>query len=195
MRDIPILFSSPMIRAILSGSKTQTRRVVKLRDLMVSTTKGYAWEFRDKRATWNSVSHARLMEMCPYGQPGVDRLWVRESFAPRYYGNGSPAYKADWGPLAEDVCRRPKWKPSIHMPRTLSRITLEVIDVRVQRLNDITDEDAYYEGCVDQRDVHGREVDRPTQAFRALWDSINGKRAGCAWSDGPWVWAVTFRRM
>lgn len=167
-----ILFSVPMVRAILAGTKSQTRRIAK-------TAPGY--------------DHMTPpMEQCPYGKPG-DRLWVRETWAPlRIDGVGDvAAYRATCendcfdallidGALLSVHVR--KWKPSIFMPRLASRITLEVTEVRVQRLQDITEEDAKAEGvraCTTCRD-----------AFARLWDELNGERA--SWSSNPWVWCVTF---
>ena len=176
MKEHPILFSGPMVRAILEGRKTQTRRVMKL----------------------NMDGGVYSEPRCPDGVPG-DRLWVRETWAdvrwmqePEHFPNGV-SYRADCSAdslkLAEHYGVR--WKPSIHMPRWASRITLEVTEVRAQRLQDITEEDARAEGvnCA----VGGFITTNPVNAFHGLWDYINGKRA--PWDSNPWVWAVTFRRV
>lgn len=182
MSERPILFSAQMVRAILAGAKTQTRRVVKDRHIDAAPP---ACFFQ-----W-------LRERCPYGQPG-DRLWVREAYMHEpadYCWEASvsipcrPAftvYRADYPES------RPGegWKPSIHMPRALSRITLEVTAVRVERLHDISDEDALAEGVYPTRT--GLYPGAPRAEFRALWESINGLES---WDANPWVWVVEFRRM
>lgn len=193
MKERPILFSAPMVRAILAGTKTQTRRVVKPQPIM-----------RDGEPVWpNDVARprGRGFEDCPYGNPG-DRLWVRETFMHEpadYCWEASvsipcrPActiYRADH----EGDSRGAGWIPSIHMPRSLSRITLEIKDVRVERLNDISDDDCVAEGCDDTRDLKiapGRIffADGPKGAYRALWESINGPGS---WDANPWVWVIQF---
>lgn len=193
MSEYPILFSGPMVRAILDGTKTQTRRVVKLREFDASDTPGYDWTFRDRRALWNDVHTPWLMKHCPYGEPG-DQLWVRETWQahPRYFGTkprdipeGEPlVYRAthDGPPGA--------WRPSIYMPRWASRLTLDVTEVRIEQVQDINEEDARAEGAPPSPlpvITNGYRLE-----FRALWDSINGKRSECSWGDNPWVWAITF---
>lgn len=199
MKERPILFSGPMVRAILEGRKTQTRRVCK------------------EQPSWTDVSPAWLAR-CPYGVHG-DRLWVRETWClahPDYHDEaegrrlGRPIRPDGWwchyAATDNDVESGDKegaspWKPSIHMPRWASRITLEVVQVRVQRLQDISEEDARAEG-VEARIP--RAVVTPSgavtndglsasEAYAALWDSINGDRA--PWSSNPWVWAISFRRI
>jgi hypothetical protein len=146
-------------------------------------------------------------QSCPYGEPG-DRLWVRESGkltgkgftgenGERWsYCDGSWKYKED-GLLrfTNQVAWGPNWKsvPSIHMPRWASRITLEVVDVRVERLQSISEEDAVAEGCV-KVPALGDCVHEAREQFEYLWDSINAKR-GYSWSSNPWCWAVTFKRI
>jgi hypothetical protein len=166
----PILFSTAMVRAILAGEKTQTRRVV-------------------KHARHNGCE---LLRPLPSRWNVGDRLWVRESFCPRCFDDGKPAFKANWDGKAADCVLEPKWKPSIHMPRALSRITLVVTDLRVQPLQQITEEDACAESCRRKTYRDGRGVESAVVDFRNLWDSINGKRAGCLWADNPLVWALTF---
>lgn len=173
----PILFSGPMVRALLDGRKTQTRRLVKLRDFGPSTTVGYDWAFRDRRALWNEVSLSRLLETCPYGQL-FDRLWVRETWHCNHVGKDQSKvnYRADGrtGLL---------WTPSIHMPRWASRITMEVTDVSVERLQSISMADVAAEGFQACEQFEG--------SFSQTWDALNGKRA--TWASNPWVWAVSFR--
>lgn len=200
MKERPILFSGPMVRAIMDGRKTMTRRVVKPQPEMVfdgeSLSDGNAyggWE--PKLPPWSKW---------PY-QLG-DTLWVRETW--QIYDMMFDIYNGGWEvgyPLriipktnpsypvgicyraTEDDTEGP-WRPSIFMPRWASRITLEVTGVRVERLQDITDDDAFAEGIVDIR-CAGEEK----RWFPALWDSINGKKY--SWSDNPLVWVIEFRHM
>lgn len=182
MKERPIIFSGPMVRAILDGRKTQTRRVYK-------AAKGYP--VQDGEHTGNPSEASTWMEWgpCPYGAPG-DRLWVRETFQPNMRCGGY-LYRADdiAGHIAED------WRPSIYMPRWASRITLEIEAVRVERVQDITEEDARAEGIViwevdriQRGDRGGRED------FRELWDSINSKR-GFGWATNTWVRVIQFKRV
>lgn len=212
MRERPILFSGPMVRAILAGQKTQTRRVVKPQPDMEHNGEPYwyeggyrAWEYRKPANVPERNSDNNVV--CPFGQPG-DRLWVRESYrVMRPHGIDEVQYKADWKPLPHDG-----WKSSIHMPRWASRLTLEITDVRVERLQDITEEDALAEGIAEvgrcQKYVlhlpryhwnplepcDGDTYDAPSMAFSDLWDSINAKR-GHGWDTNPFVWVVTFKQV
>lgn len=202
----PILFSAPMVRAILSGAKTQTRRVVrppgkftnKPGDVMLPMT---------VKAKWiNAYGHSRGWRMsagsfnmwsdpfeCPYGAPG-DHLWVRESWA----ANATLNKRKPVDLRGEKIYYRATysndshfaWRPSIHMPRWASRITLEVLSVRVERLQEITEADAKAEGIV--ASSVGGELNHRGR-FHDLWDSINGKRH--PWSSNPWVWVVSFHRI
>ncbi len=232
----PILFTGEMVRAVLGGSKTQTRRVVKLDDFGVSDTLGYDWRYRDKRMLWNEVTHCHLMARCPYGQPG-ERLWVRETWASftddqsgacvvykadnearamlcDCSGEGDPCGIGNRVEIAKMLEFAPiqKWKPSIHMPRWASRITLRVTDVRLERLQDIGEEDARAEGVDDWWKAHrdnasvGKEVRMrcayqrmswSIAAFSVLWDSINAKRddGRYTWDMNPWVWVIEFKRV
>lgn len=163
VRERPILFSAPMIRAILDGRKTQTRRAVK-----------------DDEGPQLGKSY------CRYGRPG-DRLWVRETFCSdvvRAPHLPQIAYRADY-----DEIPALRWKPSIHMPRWASRISLEITDVRVERLQHISEEDAVAEG------VGGNPTITPcfaAERFRTLWESINGIGS---WDANLLVWVVSFRRV
>ena len=183
MSEHPILFSGPMVRAILDGRKTQTRRVIKWKCNRGPDGYDTVGESKIIRVPWTERTLAKiLVPECPYGVPG-DRLWVRETWGKDLYahlsGHVPILYKV--GPPSIDPDYPVKWNPSIHMPRWASRLTLEVVEVRAQRLQDITEQDAIAEGvsCVAE--------------FRELWDSINAKRA--PWDSNPWVWAVTFRRV
>lgn len=216
-RKRPILFSGPMVRAILEGRKTQTRRVIKPQP----EERADGWHVQTKpRSGYSSESTMRdlLPVYCPYGQPG-DRLWVRETWMlfertptieykygvpPRIVGYlpGGVGYRADYDgcgqvPVTEDgetVWRTPKdnWRPSIFMPRKYSRLTLEVTGVRAERLQEISHTDALAEGVLDQELGAGNLIDGSYAVtnFARLWDSING--ATHPWSSSPWVWVVSF---
>jgi hypothetical protein len=189
MKERPILFSAPMVRAIREGRKTMTRRVVK----------GRALDWLDEVGFTPDFVASKDNAMCPYGKPG-DRLWVRETWQGPLYDEPltdeddiyTPAfcvYKADGVPKPEFinsddemVCR---WRPSIHMPRWASRITLEIVSVRVERLRDISMDDVFAEGC-----MLSTSKDEPRD-FQNLWESISG--AG-SWAANPWVWVVEFKR-
>lgn len=176
-RERPILFSAPMVRAILDGAKTQTRRVCKL----------------NVRAGMPEPELQSLLACCPYGQPG-DRLWVRETWAvshaidhlkPREVPRGaSMVYYA----ATENTGGLLK-RPSIFMPRWASRITLEITGMRVERLQDISRGDAMAEGCPFPNMANGAD---PRQWYADLWQQINGRGS---WGTNPWVWVVAFRKL
>lgn len=191
VRERPILFSAAMVRAILDGRKTQTRRVVKpqpthrLVEPKLGLTIGM--DPADDGAVWydaDGISPGRPVR-CPYGRP-LDRLWVRESFIRHASIPQLVGYVADGCEATEHW---EKQSPSIHMPRRFCRIVLEIADVRVERVQEITEEDAKAEGAP-------WEDCWPTyrQSFEALWDSINGPR-GYGWDANPWVWVVGFRKV
>lgn len=202
MKERPILFSAPMVRAILAGQKTQTRRIVK-------PTSG-PHSIRLVIATPDSLA-AFVRHHCPYGQPG-DRLWVKETWAaPLPCNNLKPTDIEDGTPLyfrADDPKnweRQPdrgiigKWRPSIFMRRWMSRITLEITCVRVERLQDISEADALAEGMDVFEDGAGFTVRpggtwqrNPEDAFRNLWEQINSPGS---WAANPWVWVIKFRRV
>jgi hypothetical protein len=224
MKERPILMSGPMVRAILDGKKTQTRRVLK--------PQPYWYERTERPSSWRYADSHQSIEFrpdefvsdCPYGQPG-DRLWVRETWQGPLFDHArfadyfaEPAnfekpefceYAADGGPTPEfidaDDNLQCKWRPSIHMPRWASRITLELTGVRVERLQSISEEDALAEGCVGAPCKYHEHspsgctdcmntgwVEPPTLDFMLLWNSINGKREGCSWAANPWVWVLSF---
>ncbi|MEQ7870707.1 hypothetical protein V6R97_08640 [Chromohalobacter salexigens] len=190
MKERPILFSGEMVRALLDGRKTQTRRVVK--------------PAKDRNGSGCQLAPCEIAGeinngdycLCPYGQPG-DRLWVREAFRSRRVDNlpGDVAYRADHpGEKTVPNSYGRSWKPSIHMPRWACRLLLEVTAVRVERLQDITEDDAWNEGVQDwmgkETPWKGELAPVSVHAFAALWESINGSDS---WDANPWVWVVEFR--
>lgn len=218
MRETPMLYQGAMVRAILRDvvPKSQTRRLAKFITepglnlnftglsatrfgeswCLVSRGAGGAWEERSKPLR------------SPYGLEG-DRLWVRESWTThKCFDAVKPAdlTTRSFHYAADGACDTGKGRPSIHMPRFVSRILLEITEVRVQRLQDISEEDAIAEG-IDER-VFGDDPCRwrvyglfdvytscPIRSYESLWDSINGSKPGAAWADNPWVWAVSFTRV
>lgn len=231
MADRPILMSAPMVRAILAGTKTQTRRMVKVKPWHQIEERDdgspWPWMYDDERVADHWVP-------CPYGQPG-DRLWVREAWGYRCSAGTRAvgqymhtiAYRADdarhsYGPMPIEGVGLPKWRerdegmspqawddrmtaywrqwrPSIHMPRWASRITLEITAVRVERLQDISEADAKAEGIsefvggwwCEHDDAEQIAGMTPQEGYAHLWERING--AG-SWAENPWVWVVTFQR-
>ncbi len=199
----PILFSGPMVRAILDGRKTQTRRVVKPQPEYVGPAGGQAdpgsWGWETSDGYWvlldQSLPHSGYERRlrCPFGQPG-DRLWVRECFA---FGTQDKQvfYRADRLPGHANTLR---WRPSIHMPRWASRVMLEVTGVRVERVQSINPADALAEWCSAEQHSGGLgdpcDELRLLQSFQYLWDSINAKR-GFGWEQNPWVWVVEFKKV
>lgn len=186
MKEIPILFNAPMVRALLDGWKTQMRRIVKPQP--------------DHRADWlkcdmNDTYRAGIKFgevpqfghwKCPYGKPG-DRLWVRETWTVKQLCSAPKPpvyYYASYDPCPH------VWRPSIFMPRWASRITLEVVSVRVERLQNISEADARAEGVTLKG---GQGYDGWARAeYTALWESINGSGS---WAANPFVWVIEFRRI
>jgi hypothetical protein len=230
-KERPILFSAPMIRAILAGSKTQTRQIVEPR------FSSHLWSVRypvpgesEAACQFYHGSDNTPLCVCPYGGPG-ERLWVRESWG---FANACPSgdqvveprpfvqigYKADEyitdpivqseelvekvyaevlaemkkaGVDGEDprVCR---WRSARYLPRWASRLLLEVVSVRVERLQEITEEDAKAEGVVRSVSMWSGEPNGTyREKFSYSWDRINGKAS--PWADNPWVWVVGFKRV
>lgn len=199
MKERPIIFSAPMVCAILEGRKTQTRRIIpeqpkidpQTGDWLLFSGKDFEQVFPIERFI---ESRKRLSK---YGSPG-DRLWVRETWARQLDGNY--IYRADY-PIGynADYTAIGNWKPSIHMPRTASRILLEITDVRVEMLDDISEADAVSEGVYfsdrisgfitdeDGRNFHGSD---PRISFIKLWQSINGPDS---WNQNPFVWVIEFK--
>lgn len=217
MTERPILFSGAMVRAILEGRKTVTRRAIKHQpDVPVTDAiprRDYPhgpatvdWYWRPQHGHLNGVPSHGWDFKCPYGEPG-DRLWVRETWA--CVGNTDPGYlvyratyPACLPPGLEQVpadIREAgyRWRPSIHMPRANSRILLEITAVRVERLQDITRSDIRAEGLVCPPELRSDDVspnyrDWYPAAWRELWESINGPDS---WTANPWVWVVEFKRV
>jgi hypothetical protein len=212
MKERPILFSAPMVIAIREKRKTQTRRIVKLDrgHFVCDRTSRFitACEMKDGVGPWwhphgghpgEPLPQDRIESACPHGKPG-DRLWVRETWNSDWCDK--TIYRADGGSAREaGYASEPRWRPSIHMPRRASRITLEITDVRVERLRDISEEDAEDEGAqpydptayFTSAQMGGREnlSDWEFRAgFAELWNSINGINS---WDQNPWVWAITFK--
>jgi len=214
MKERPILFSAEMVRAILDGRKTQTRRVIKPQPICTGTSGIDRFERGCLGMDyWYPSSPSGKIGIfepprykCPYGVPG-DRLWVRETWLNA--GVEIPGCKPDeiWYREDEDEAfaiscephdQRPKWRPSIFMPRWASRITLEVTGIRVERVQDIIEGDIRSEGVeCPEHDFHSGfcagECSSLRGAFRTLWDSINKKR-GYEWDVNPWCWVISFRK-
>ena len=241
MTERPILFNAEMVKAILEGRKTQTRRVIKpkskaLHDnnvaCIVHRESGDKWyqdhvfSMRGKHGVWEDYTLEGFLALCPFGQVG-GRLWVRETFCmgrieeddnpflsypkPLYVDNyeGKDAYPIYKQMVIKEKITHEdvKWTPSIHMPRSASRILLEITSIRVERLNDISRADAVKEGIetlmVDcSRDglkttykdytSHNNAITRnnPIDSFRTLWESVNGADS---WGKSPWVWVIDFK--
>ena len=183
MKERPILFSAPMVRALLAGTKTQTRRAFK-------TKNGGVWP------NANDLPGMRqILRSCPYGQPG-DRLWVRETFC-KIIGQSGGWIETDYQAtythgdrLGDTLGIKKRWTPSIHMPRHASRITLEVTGVRVERLQDISEADAIAEGVRNSLHLPGGRFAR--ENFEHLWWTIHGDGS---WESNPWVWVIEFKRV
>lgn len=234
-RDIPILFSGPMVRGILSDNKTQTRRIVRWRSCKSDMQDGNVLLPLDDGSLWPAyrVDGCERFINSPYGMP-KDRLWIRETWAPAdKMTDGCEredpvciAYQADckalrWeaDPAQPILLPRSvpidtlafnwdyfKWRPSIHMPRWASRIQLEVVDVRVERLQDISEESAiaegfekmpsgrgYYDPVVGKGAVHlGMYHKTACDGFASLWSHIHGEES---WAANPWVWVIEFKRL
>lgn len=194
----PILFNTDMVRAILDGRKTVTRRVVKPQPRMVY----YDGRLQDSGEDTRECSplyvliaenhNGAVMQIVPPCQPG-QTLYVRETWGVKSYGTpggmaGKYVYKADGG-----ECQ--KWRPSIHMPRAAARLFLRVTDVRVERLRDITEEQAIAEGV--RIGLGGEPYFSCRNAFQALWDSTikPADRERYGWDANPWVWVIAFKRV
>ena len=209
MKERPILFITEMVRALLDGRKTQTRRVMKPQP---KTCEGHTPNWQSQILDWVGYKYSNREHwfchtcgiglhhideysahgiICPYGQAG-DHLWVRETWADmvcvastekgKGKGESNPIYKST-ADSTELKILQGHWKPSIFMPRWASRITLEITGIRVQRVQEISFQDITAEGVDDGQDIH----------YEELWDSINGKKY--LWSSNPWVWVIEYKRL
>ncbi|EPU1052088.1 hypothetical protein ACX9QR_004941 [Klebsiella pneumoniae] len=188
-----MIFNAEMVRALLDGRKTQTRRIIKDCTVGRDPISKFIKIGRKFIGCYPEDVPELIRECCPYGVPG-DRIWVRETWAEA--GASAPdlkLYRANYPehvpsiyenvPPAEEI----RWTPSIHMPRTASRILLEITDVRVERLRSMSQDDARAEGVI--------AASGPMEAglaFRELWDSIYGEES---WKANPWVWVIEFKRV
>lgn len=222
----PILFSGPMVRALLDGRKTQTRRVMKPQPPATTMSFYQTPSTAPDGGRWIALNGpvGRGIGIKNYGIPHQtgDLLWVRENWADvntesgpaflyragGYHFCADDAYPVEYerypgcifSMWCSDLLRGEpdhSWRPSIHMPRWASRLTLRVTDIRAERLQDISEEDAAAEGCPgwyspQHPDFGVTDGRMPHEEFSELWDSINGKRSGCSWGDNPWVWAISF---
>lgn len=196
MKEIPMLFSTPMVVAELDGRKTMTRRMKGLELVNMAPDKWSSIEvdspFKPIDIFWFEGDDERIAVRCPYGQPG-DLIYVRETWAPAW---NQVLYKANerYGKYEGQ-----KWKPSIHMPKEAARIWLQVTSIKVERLKDITEEDAKAEGVekIDEsifcwKHYGGKYAgcSNAKTSFQSLWQSINGDES---WQANPWVWVVSFK--
>ena len=192
MIERPILFSAPMVRAILDGTKKQTRRIIKDTGLYaIEPHHGPEVMKRERKA---------LATTCPFGSPGA-RLWVRETHQLTITPDGEETYfiyAADF--QDKDIKKASPWKPSIFMPRFASRITLEITDIRVERLNMISNTDILAEGfrsesckiCVHDGGSGCGSCRSIVKPFQDLWEKINGPDS---WDKNPYVWVIEFKRL
>jgi len=176
MKERPILMATDSVKAILDGTKTMTRRVIK----PCSTATVIGKDSKVEQPDW-----VFTLAKCPYGQVG-DRLWVRETFCESTAIVGRVLYKAEGVIIAPSW----KWKPSIFMTRWASRLTLEITALRVERLQEITPEDCIAEGISPDYTVR---VGLPV-LFEKLWNKLNAKR-GYGWETNPFVWVLSFKQV
>ena len=207
MRELPILFSTEMVRAILDGRKTMTRRVIKNHDIISRfdiDIDGSIVAYIDQE-TGDCFSPEKL---CPY-QPG-DKLWVRETWCDEWKDpdgfTGNYLYRADGIEVYHvDGAGKSPWRPSIHMPKEAARIWLEVTNVMAERLQEISEDDARAEGCITYHDKIGDgkfddviEFDLTARdAFTELWNNTIKKKDidTYGWDANPWVWVISFKRI
>lgn len=212
IKERGMLFGPEMVKAILAGIKTQTRRAIKYQPMDMQGTEPYLiecsktglgvyfegyepdegrlWWYPDNREPHDATpSH----ECCPYGKIG-DKIYVRETWCIcDNRGMLGPCYRASFDKTTPKACDgMRKWKPSIHMPKLAARIWLEIKDIRVERVKDISDEDALAEGCKEwhSKKAWVEKLNHPgnyRNSYHALWDSIYGN-----WDKNPWVWVIEF---
>ncbi|MBW3472738.1 hypothetical protein I6L78_11580 [Proteus vulgaris] len=194
MKERGIIFNAEMVRAILDRRKTQTRRVMNNQPCTLSG-ETISVQQDDFNFRWAGDLHNDTSGWfpCPLGKVG-DRLWVRETFKTGVCTESTIAYKATHKPsdLEEGWYEEIKWTPSIHMPRRYSRITLEITDIRVERLNSADDNEFKAEGYPLDRELTGGSMD-PFCWFRNLWDSVSP--TNFKYADNPWVWVIEFKRI
>jgi hypothetical protein len=203
----PILFQGRLVRKILADEKTESRRILFPQPVHdPSFLGGMVWKTKRADTAIQSFNEGAYPEVCPYGAVG-SRLWVRESFVigQKMDGwkpeDGPPAawYRADenenllWTDEKGVTSFQVPWKPSIHMPRSVCRLVLEIVSVRVERLQDITEKGAKAEGVEIAPSVYPESGQSYRAAFAFLWNEINLKRG--SWSDNPHVWVISFRRI
>jgi hypothetical protein len=210
MKERPILFNAAMVKAILAGNKTQTRRVMKTQIVFGDVIEGFPPLWHLPTGPESGILYPngkdQIHAMCPLGKVG-DRLWVREAWAtddsldnkpPRDFSAWPVRYLADGkkrscGAFTGNTAG--KNRRSMHMPRWASRITLEITAVRVERLQDISEEDALAEGARTEQEAASEGAswyDKPCRAFQFLWQSIYGAES---WEASPWVWIIEFKRI
>lgn len=213
MKERGMIFNAEMVRAILDGRKTQTRRIMKKQPEPSKAREGDFYFPCNKMQSMVHVSdfipgnsmipdaHEFFSKCCPFGEVG-DRIWVRETWA-RYNINQDSHDMAYRATTPEDWPEEGRWRPSIHMPRWASRITLEITGVRVERLQSISPNDASREGliklpatgryCLNQGDQYfGGASHDAREVFSWLWESIYGAES---WQSNPWVWVIEFKRI
>jgi hypothetical protein len=196
VKERPILFSAPMVRAILADTKTETRRPVKIhKDVSPDPLEHWSlrsdgyWTIQACRYIAETWEPQRYAIKCPYGAVG-DKLWVRETWAPKPVKHGGGvAYRADGDPRPKDYCPglTKGWRPSIFMPRWASRLTLEITEVLVRRLQDMDLYDCEAEGF----EFH---IDGLLDYMRG-WDTMYRNKPEYQWKSNPWVWGVRFVRL
>lgn len=190
MKERPILFNGKMVRAILEGRKTQTRRPI-------DPQPGDVGEFTSEYVTaaWQD---GFIDVKCPFGWPG-HRLWVRETFEP--YCEGRVLYRADGESQVNNIGGTDhRWRPSIHMPRSACRILLEITNIRVERVNEICAHDSLSEGVTYLYSEDCPPDIRAIESFVSLWNSVYGGNTfhgggPYAWKQNPWVWVIEFKRL
>ncbi len=204
MTERPIRFLTDMVKAILEGRKTMTRRVIKPQPIKrTDYCGGYILETKKATTSIKSFNEGLYQDICPFGKVG-DKLWVRETwdFRPMAGRSAIIGYKADRSSKGftvpegfnQLVYEPTRYRPSIHMPKWASRITLEILDIRVEKLHQIEDKDCYAEGinCFEAQHLPEPHL-TPTEVFRNLWNSLHKKQY--RWEDNPWVWCISFKRL
>jgi len=218
-KEHSLIFSGPMVNAILDGRKTQTRRIVthiasigRITEFGRSTTKGYDGTFRDSKLRWHDLDHDELLVRCPYGNIGSN-IWVRETW--RLLDCNNQGCCIEYNTIAESekdivfsneksrkqawhYINKNGWISPIYMPRWASRIDLRITDISVERVQDITEEDVEAEGCLlaeGYEELVRTFYQYPyREVFQDLWNFLNAKR-GFPWESNPWVWKIEFERV